>query len=116
MIATQAKEANDYALQQEQQANDPLLAKYKDWTIKTVTDHRKLAAYTLKLPTALQPWLVLAEGHFEGTGSFTVRLAGSILKVEHGSLGSSSNLHKMPVVIFVEKEINAVQLSSSVSR
>ncbi len=45
MIAAQAKEANDYALQQQQQVNDPSLSKYKDWTIKTATDHRKLAVH-----------------------------------------------------------------------
>lgn len=116
MIAAQAKEANDYAAKREKEAIDPFFADAKHWMIKTAKDYRKLAEHTLKLPHPLQPWLVLAEGHFEGTGSFTVHLAGSILKVTHGSLGSSSNLHKIPVVIFVEKELQDVQTASSLAR
>ena len=117
MIAAQAKEANDYALQREQEAKNPFFADSKDWMIQTAKEHRKFAAYTVKLPLALQPWLVMAEGYFEGTGGFDAHLAGSVLKVHHGSLGSSQPpLRKLPVVIFLEREINAVQLSSSVAK
>ncbi len=115
MIAAQAKEANDYALQREQEAKDPFFKqKTKDWMIQTAKEHRKFAAYTMKLPATLQPWLVLAEGYFEGTGGFDAHLAGSVLKVHHGSLGSSQPpLRKLPVVIFLEREIKEVQISSS---
>ena len=117
MIAAQAKMANDYALKREKEALDPFFSDAKHWMIKTAKDHRKLAEYTLKLPLPLQPWLVVVEGHFEDTGGFDAQLAGATLKVQHGSLGSSSsNLHKIPVVIFVEKEIKEVQITSSVAR
>jgi hypothetical protein len=117
MIAEQAKQAREYAASLEQQASDPFFETSKDWLLETAKEHYKFADYTDKLSQNLIPYLIGAKIKYKKTGNFNSYLKGDILFLHHGSLGSTKTVtEKVPVVIFVEKEIHKVIVSTSIAK
>lgn len=116
MLSAQSSAADAYAKRRESEAADPFFASSREWMLHDAKAHRDFARYTRALPRPLHPYLVKAEAYFEGTGGFFVSLKGNKLSVFHGSLGHSTPpIHKVAVVILLEREINTVTVSTSIA-
>lgn len=116
MLSSQASAAEAYAERRETEAANPVFASSREWMLKDAKSHRDLARYTRSLSPILYPYLLKAKAYFEGTGVFIVNLRGNQLSVLHGSLGHSTPpIHNVAVVIFLEREIDAVDVSTAIA-
>jgi hypothetical protein len=115
MLFAQASAADAYAEQRETEAAIPFFANSRGWMLSEAKAHRDLARYTRSLSPNLHPYLVKARAYFEGTGAFIAYLRGNELSVLHGSLGHSTPpIHDVAIVVFLEREINAVVVSAMI--
>jgi len=116
MLNAQASAADAYAERREAEAAEPFFASARPWMLDEARAHRELASYTRTLSPILYPYLVKAQGYFEGTGGFIVTLKARRLSVSHGSLGRvTPPIHEIPVVVFVERQIDAVAISAGIA-
>ncbi|HEY1265805.1 MAG TPA: hypothetical protein VGH16_01015 [Candidatus Binatia bacterium] len=116
MLSAQASAADAYARRRETEAANPLFANSRGWMLSEAKAHRELARYTRSLHSSLHPYLVKGKAYFEGTGTFDVSLRGNKLSMRHGSLGRSTPpIHTVAVVVFLERTINTVAVSTSIA-
>ena len=116
MLAAQTAAATAYATKREEESKNPFFGESRIWMTAHAKAHREFAAYTEKLPSDLRPYLVRGQVYFEGTGGFTVVLNGKLLEVHHSCLGHSTPEKKAVVIlVFLERDIEAVKASASIA-
>lgn len=116
MLTAQAAAAVEYATTRERDAQNPFFGNHRTWMAAHARAHREFAAYTRSLSPDLRPYLIKGQVYFEGTGGFSVVLAGRTLQVNHSCLGRVTPPKQTVVIlVFLERDIEAAVISASIA-
>jgi hypothetical protein len=109
------KEIDDsiaYAEQREREAAIPFLAQSKKWMIDSARLHREHAAYLRSIKNGLNPYLVRTDACYANGGyNVNIDLRHHSLQVTSICMGRGPVVTKpVPIIIFVETSVQAVEL------